>query len=91
MSPPAEAPPPLDAPSPAPTQPTYHRSLILPGPALPTTGRRTAANILRAAAPLDRGHRTSYQRAPPPPGGPHPGWPARCADSPRPRPRRIRR
>ena len=44
------------------TQPTFHRFLVLLGSAILTTGRRTVANIRRTAAPMARGHRTTYQR-----------------------------
>ncbi len=59
---PAEARPLLEAFSPVFTQPTFHRFVNLLGSAILTTGRRTVANILRTAAPLTRGHRTTYQR-----------------------------
>jgi hypothetical protein len=44
------------------THPTYARFLTLAGAAILTTGRRTVANVLRAAGGLAPGHRTSYQR-----------------------------
>jgi hypothetical protein len=59
---PPEARPLLDALAPVFTQPTLHRFVVLFGSAILTTGRRTVANILRTAAPLTRGHRTTYQR-----------------------------
>lgn len=59
---PAEAQPLLDAFSPVFTGPTFHRFVTLLGSAILCTGRRTVANILRTAAPLARGHRTTYQR-----------------------------
>jgi hypothetical protein len=59
---PPEAQPLLDALSPVFTQPTLHRFVTLVGSAILTTGRRTVANILRTAAPLTRGHVTTYQR-----------------------------
>jgi len=52
----------LDAFSPVFTQPTFHRFVALLGSAILTTGRRTVANILRTAAPMARGHRSTYQR-----------------------------
>src|SRR6478609_7972944 len=63
MTLPAEARPLLDAFSPAFTQPTLHRFVILLGSAILTTGRRTVANLVRTAAPLTKAHRTTYQRA----------------------------
>ena len=62
MTLPAEARPLLDALSPAFTRPTLHRFVILLGSAVLTTGRRTVANLVRTAAPLTKGHRTTYQR-----------------------------
>jgi hypothetical protein len=62
MSLPAEARPLLEALSPVFTQPTLHRFVILLGSAILTTGRRTVANLVRTAAPLTKGHRTTYQR-----------------------------
>jgi hypothetical protein len=59
--PPEAAPLPL-ALRPAFTRPTWHRFLLLVAAAALTTGRRTVANLLRAAGGLARGHRTSYQR-----------------------------
>jgi hypothetical protein len=59
---PAEAQPLLEALSPVFTQPTLHRFVTLLGSAILTTGRRTVANLVRTAAPLTRGHRTTYQR-----------------------------
>ena len=59
---PAEALPLLAALAPAFTRPTFRRFVILLGAAILTTGRRTVANLLRTAAPLAPGHRTSYQR-----------------------------
>ena len=59
---PAEARPLLDALSPAFTRPTFSRFVTLLGSAILTTGRRTVANLLRTAAPLARGHVTTYQR-----------------------------
>src|SRR5262249_27245920 len=59
---PPEARPLLDVLAPVFTQPTLHRFVILFGSAILTTGRRTVANILRTAAPLTEGHRTTYQR-----------------------------
>ena len=44
------------------TQPTYRRLLILVGAAILTTGRRTVANMLRAAGSLAPGHPSSYRR-----------------------------
>lgn len=44
------------------TQPTYRRFLILVGAAILTTGRRTVANMLRAAGSLAPGHPSSYRR-----------------------------
>lgn len=62
MSLPAEALPVLQALAPAFTQPTHRRLVILLGAAVLTVGRRTVANLLRTAAPLATGHRTTYQR-----------------------------
>jgi hypothetical protein len=62
MTLPAEAQPLLDALSPVFTQPTFHRFVILLGSAILATGRRTVANLVRIAAPLTKGHRTTYQR-----------------------------
>ena len=59
---PAEARPLLEAIAPTFTRPTLARFVTLMGSALLTTGRRTVANILRTAAPLARGHITTYQR-----------------------------
>ena len=59
---PAEARPLLDALRPVFTQPTFHRFVTFFGSTILTTGRRTVANILRTAAPLARGHVTTYQR-----------------------------
>ena len=59
---PAEAQPLLDALAPVFTRPTFHRFVTLLGSAILTTGRRTVANLLRTAAPLAEGHRTTYQR-----------------------------
>jgi hypothetical protein len=59
---PPEAQPLLDAFRPVFTQPTFHRFVTLCGSAILTTGRRTVANILRTAAPIARGHVTTYQR-----------------------------
>src|SRR5271166_4589829 len=59
---PAEAAPLLLALRPAFTRPTWHRFLLLMAAAALTAGRRTVANLLRAAGGLARGHRTSYQR-----------------------------
>src|SRR5262249_56088224 len=59
---PNEALPILQAIAPAFTRPTLRRFLLLMGAALLCTGRRTVANLLRTAAPLAAGHRTSYQR-----------------------------
>ena len=60
---PAEAQPLLDVIALAFTRPSLHRCVTLFGSAIPSTGRRTVANILRTAALLVRGHRTPYQRA----------------------------
>ena len=57
-----EAQPLLDAFRPVFTQPTFHRFVTLFGSAILTTGRRTVANILRTAAPITKGHVTTYQR-----------------------------
>lgn len=62
MTLPSEARPLLEALSPVFTQPTLHRFVILLGSAILTTGRRTVANLVRTAAPLTKGHRTTYQR-----------------------------
>jgi hypothetical protein len=59
---PHEALPILQAIAPAFTAPTLRRFALLMGAALLCTGRRTVANLLRVAAPLAAGHRTSYQR-----------------------------
>lgn len=59
---PAEAQPLLDALSPAFTTPTFARFVSLLGSAILTSGRRTVANLVRTAAPLTKGHRTTYQR-----------------------------
>src|SRR3954469_2863617 len=59
---PHEALPILQAIAPAFTAPTSRRFALLMGAALICTGRRTVANLLRVAAPLAAGHRTSYQR-----------------------------
>jgi hypothetical protein len=59
---PAEARPLLDGLRPVFTHPTLHRFVTLMGSAILTTGRRTVANLLRTAAPLVRGHRTTFQR-----------------------------
>jgi hypothetical protein len=47
---------------PAFTQPTFARFTTLALAAVLTTGRRTAANLLRTAGTSAPGHRTSYQR-----------------------------
>ena len=59
---PAEARPLLDSLAPVFTRPTLTHFVTFMGSALLTTGRRTVANILRTAAPLARGHVTTYQR-----------------------------
>ena len=59
---PSEATPLLSALRPAFTRPTWRRLLLLMVAAVLTTGRRTVANLLRAAGPLAAGHPTSYQR-----------------------------
>ena len=59
---PAEAQPLVQALAPAFTRPTLRRFVLLMVAALLTTGRRTVANLLRIAAPLAPGHRTTYQR-----------------------------
>lgn len=59
---PAEARPIIRAIAPVFTRPTLSRFVLLMGAALLCTGRRTVANLLRVAAPLARGHRTTYQR-----------------------------
>jgi hypothetical protein len=59
---PAEARPVLGALAPAFTRPTSHRFVTLFGSAVLTTGRRTAANIRRTAAPIARGPVATYQR-----------------------------
>ena len=59
---PAEARPLLEAIAPRLTRPTFHRFVTFFGSTILTTGRRTVANILRTAAPVARGHRTTYQR-----------------------------
>ncbi len=56
---PAEARPLLEALSPIFTTPTFTRFVTLFGSAILCTGRRTVANLLRTAAPLTKGHRTS--------------------------------
>lgn len=48
--------------APASTRPIFARFVTLLGAAILTTGRRTVANLLRAAAPLACGHPTSYRR-----------------------------
>ncbi|MBV8270318.1 MAG: hypothetical protein JO252_28665, partial [Planctomycetaceae bacterium] len=57
---PDEALPILQAIAPTFTRPTFHRFVLLMGAALICTGRRTVANLLRVAAPLAAGHRTTY-------------------------------
>ncbi len=52
----------LDSFRPVFTRPRFHRVVALFGSAILNTGRRTVANIFRTAAPLVRGHRTTYQR-----------------------------
>src|SRR4051812_38713775 len=59
---PSEARPLLEALSPVFTAPTFARFVTLFGSAILCTGRRTVANLLRTAAPLIEGHRTTYQR-----------------------------
>jgi len=59
---PAEAAPLLAALRPAFTRPTWHRFLLLLAAALLATGRRTVADLLRAAGPLAAGHPASYRR-----------------------------
>jgi DDE superfamily endonuclease len=59
---PAEPSPLLAAFAPVFSQPTYSRFLTLLGAAVLTAGRRTVANLLRTAAALAPGHRTTYQR-----------------------------
>src|SRR5262245_26560747 len=59
---PAEALPIIQAIAPVFTRPTLRRFVLLMGAALLCTGRRTVANLLRVAAPLARGHITTYQR-----------------------------
>jgi hypothetical protein len=59
---PIEARPLLEALSPVFTTPTFSRFVTLFGSAILCTGRRTVANLLRTAAPLTDGHRTTYQR-----------------------------
>ena len=59
---PSEAQPLIQALAPVFTRPTLHRFVTLFGSAILTTGRRTVANILRTAAPIARGHRTTFQR-----------------------------
>jgi hypothetical protein len=49
--------------SPAFTEPTYRRFVALLLAAVPTTGRRTGANLLRTLGGLAPGRRTDYQRA----------------------------
>lgn len=53
----------LAALAPAFTQPTSPPFTPLGAAAALATGRRTVANLLRAAGPLAGGHRTGYQRA----------------------------
>jgi hypothetical protein len=48
--------------APAFTRPTFRRALTLLVAAVLTTGRRTAANLLRTAGTLAAGHPSSYQR-----------------------------
>jgi DDE superfamily endonuclease len=48
--------------APAFTAPTFDRFVLLAVSAILTTGRRTAANLLRTLGCLAPGHRTSYQR-----------------------------
>lgn len=52
----------LGAPTPAFSRPTFDRLVFLMAAAIPATGRRAVANLLRTAAPPAAGHRTSYQR-----------------------------
>ena len=59
---PLEARPLLEALCPVFTAPTFARFVTLFGSAILCTGRRTVANLLRTAAPLTQGHRTTYQR-----------------------------
>jgi hypothetical protein len=59
---PDEALPIFQALAPTFTRPTFQRFALLMGAALLCTGRRTVANLLRVAAPLAAGHRTTYQR-----------------------------
>ena len=59
---PSEARPLLEALSPVFTAPTFVRFVALLCSAILCTGRRTVANLLRTAAPLTDGHRTTYQR-----------------------------
>jgi hypothetical protein len=59
---PAEAGPLLAALAPHFTHPTFARFVTLTAAAILTTGRRTAANLLRTVGELAPGHRTSYQR-----------------------------
>ena len=67
----------LEALSPVFAAPTFARFVTLLGSAILCTGRRTVANLLRTAAPLAKGHRTTYQRVlSSAEVGPHCGWPA---------------
>jgi DDE superfamily endonuclease len=59
---PVEARPLLEALAPVFTTPTFARFVNLLGSAILCTGRRTVADLLRIAAPLAEGHRTTYQR-----------------------------
>jgi len=59
---PAEARPLLKALRPVFTTPTFARFVTLLDSAILCTGRRAVANLLRIAAPLADGHRTTYQQ-----------------------------
>ncbi len=62
MTLPPEAAPLLLALAPHFTRPTLARFVTLAAAAIPTTGRRTAANVLRTAGGLAPGHDSSYRR-----------------------------
>ena len=61
---PNEAQPLLEALSPVFTASTFARFVTLLGSAILCTGRRTVANLLRTAAPLNQGHRFSWANRP---------------------------